>query len=120
KQHGGGDGTSEGGEIRANVVHRGNESLVHDMGDSYEDTARERHGQEEAHHGRSLPEAPQPQLPERIALRSAHALQASESHCRRERSRQMSWARSSVSRTAPPMNVERRRRRNGAPSRYSP
>jgi hypothetical protein len=43
KQYGGGDGTSEGGEICRDVVDRGNESLVHDMGDSYEDTTREGH-----------------------------------------------------------------------------
>lgn len=36
KQHGGGDGTSERGEIRHDVVDRSDESLVDDMGDSYE------------------------------------------------------------------------------------
>jgi hypothetical protein len=63
KQYGGGDGTSEGGEIRRNVVDRGNESLVQDMGDSYDNTTRESHGQEEAHHGGSLAEAPQDRSP---------------------------------------------------------
>ena len=67
KQYGGGDGTSEGGEIRRDVVDRGNESLVHELGDSYEDTTREGHGQEEAHHGRSLAEAPPDQPPTTVA-----------------------------------------------------
>ena len=44
KEYGDGDGTSEGGEIRHDVVDRGNELLVHDMGDSDEDTTRERRG----------------------------------------------------------------------------
>ena len=35
------DGTSEGGEIRHDVVDGGNKSPVHDMGDSYENTTRE-------------------------------------------------------------------------------
>ncbi len=42
--------TSEGREIRHDVVDRGDESLIHDMGDSNEETARKGHGQEEAHH----------------------------------------------------------------------
>jgi hypothetical protein len=33
------------------------------MGDSYDNTTRESHGQEEAHHGGSLAEAPQDQSP---------------------------------------------------------
>ena len=45
KEHGGGDSASEGGEVRQDVVERGNESLVQDMGDRYHDTACERHGQ---------------------------------------------------------------------------
>jgi hypothetical protein len=57
KKYGGGDGTSEGGQICHDIVDGGNESAVHDVGDSYEDTTREGHGQEEAHHGRSLAEA---------------------------------------------------------------
>lgn len=56
KQYGGPDGTSEGGEIRHDVIDGGDEPLVHDMGDSYEETTREGHGQEEAHHSRSLAE----------------------------------------------------------------
>jgi len=44
KQYGGGDGTSEGNEVRGDVVDRGNKALVHNMGDSYEDTTREGHG----------------------------------------------------------------------------
>jgi len=54
KQDGGPDGTPEGSEIRRDVVDGGNESLVHDMGDSYEDSARKGRGQEKTHHGRSL------------------------------------------------------------------
>lgn len=45
KEHGGGNGASESREIRHDVVERSNESLVQDMGDSYHDTACERHGQ---------------------------------------------------------------------------
>jgi hypothetical protein len=56
KKYGGGDGTSKGGEIRRDVVDRGNESLVDDMCDSDEDTTREGHGQEQAHHGCILSE----------------------------------------------------------------
>jgi hypothetical protein len=44
EQYGGPYGTSEGREIRHDVVDRGDESPIHDMGDSYEDTAREGHG----------------------------------------------------------------------------
>ncbi|MGA8723595.1 MAG: hypothetical protein WB565_01000 [Acidimicrobiales bacterium] len=58
KQYGGPDGTSEGGEIRRDVVDGGDETLVHDMRDSYEETTREGHGKENAHHGRSLAENP--------------------------------------------------------------
>ena len=58
QQYGGPDGTSEGGEIRRDVVDGGDETLVHDMGDSYEDTTREGHGKENVHHGRSLAENP--------------------------------------------------------------
>jgi hypothetical protein len=68
KKYGCGDGTSEGGEIRHDVVDGGNKSPVHDMGDSYEDTTREGDGQEEAHHGRSLAEAAQDQSPTTVAL----------------------------------------------------
>ena len=50
EQHGGGNGASESGEIRGNVVDRGDEPLVHDVGDSYEETAREGHGQKQTHH----------------------------------------------------------------------
>ena len=63
KQYGGPDGTSEGREIRRDVVDGGDESLIHDVGASYEDTAREGHGQEDAHHKRSLAEIPQNQPP---------------------------------------------------------
>jgi len=63
KQYGSPDGTSEGSEIRHDVVDGGDESLIHDMGDSYEDTAREGHGQEDAHHGRSLAQTSQHQPP---------------------------------------------------------
>ena len=54
EQYRGCDRTSEGGEVRHDVVDRGNESLVHDMGDSDHDTTCEGHGQKKAHHGRSL------------------------------------------------------------------
>ena len=54
EQRGYSDGASEGGEVRCNVVDRGDESSVHDVGDSDEKTARERHGQKETHHGRIL------------------------------------------------------------------
>ena len=43
KQYGGPDGTPEGSEIRGDVVDGGDESLVDDMGDSYEDTTCEGH-----------------------------------------------------------------------------
>jgi hypothetical protein len=58
KECGGGDGTSERCEVRHDIVDRGNESLVHDMGDSNEEATREGHGQEQAHHGRSLADGP--------------------------------------------------------------
>jgi len=58
KQYGGPDGTPEGSEIRRDVIDGGDESPVDDMGASYEDTTREGHGQEEAHHDRSLAETP--------------------------------------------------------------
>ena len=58
KQNGGPDGTPEGRQIRRDVVGGGDESLVHDMGDSDEDTAREGRGQQKSHHGRSLAETP--------------------------------------------------------------
>jgi hypothetical protein len=67
KEDGDRDGTSKGGEIRHNVLDRGNESLVH-MGDSYEDSTREGHGQEQAHHSRSLAEVPQDRPPTTMAL----------------------------------------------------
>ena len=51
EQYGGPYGTSEGREIRHDVVDGGDESLIHDMSDSYEDSAREGHSQEDAHHG---------------------------------------------------------------------
>lgn len=54
KQHGGGDRTSEGSEICHDVIDRGHESLVHDMGYSDEDATGKRHGQEDTDHGRSL------------------------------------------------------------------
>src|SRR5205807_2263326 len=65
EQNGGGDSTSEGGEIRGDVVDGGDESLVHDVGDSDDDATRKGHGQEEAHHGRSLAEAQQDQTQRR-------------------------------------------------------
>jgi len=61
EQYGGPYGTCEGGEIRHDVVDGGDESLVHDMGDSDDDTAREGHGQEEGHHRKQsgrIPAAP--------------------------------------------------------------
>jgi len=45
QQQGGPYGTSEGRQIRHDVVDGSDESLIHDMGNSYEDTAREGHGQ---------------------------------------------------------------------------
>jgi hypothetical protein len=57
EQRGGSDGTSEGGEVRCDVIGRGDESSVHDVGDRNEETAREGHGQEETHHVRILAEA---------------------------------------------------------------
>jgi hypothetical protein len=50
EQQGGPDSTSEGREIRHDVVNGGNEPLVQDMGDGNDDTARECHSQEETHH----------------------------------------------------------------------
>ena len=50
-------GTSEGGQIRHDVVDRGNESLVHDVRNRDHDTTGEGHGQKKAHHGRSLADA---------------------------------------------------------------
>jgi len=41
EQNGGSDGTPEGSEIRHDVVDGSDESLVHDMGDSYDNTTRE-------------------------------------------------------------------------------
>jgi len=42
--------TAEGREIRHDIVDWGDESLIHDMGGSDEDTAGEGNGQKEAHH----------------------------------------------------------------------
>ena len=56
EQRGGSDGVSEGGEVRCDVVDRGDKSLVHDVRESNEATTCEGHGQEETHHGRSLAE----------------------------------------------------------------
>jgi len=50
EQYGGPYGTSEGREIRHDVVDGGDESPIHDMGDSYEDATGEGHGEEECHH----------------------------------------------------------------------
>jgi hypothetical protein len=58
KQNGGPDGTPEGSEIRRDVVDGGDESLVHDVGDSYEDTTSKGRRQEKTDHGRSLAETP--------------------------------------------------------------
>jgi hypothetical protein len=58
EQYGGPYGTPEGSEIRPDVVDGGDESLVHDMGDSYEQTTREGDRQEKTHHSRSLAETP--------------------------------------------------------------
>jgi hypothetical protein len=58
KQNRSPDGTPKCSEIRCDVVDGGDESLVQDMGNGYEDTAREGHRQEKAHHGRSLAETP--------------------------------------------------------------
>ena len=83
KEYGGPDGTPEGSEIRRDVVDGGDESLVYDMGDCYEKATREGHGQEEAHHGRSLvetpPDQPTPTLEERkyrLRVRIGEANQA--------------------------------------------
>ena len=78
KEYGGGDGTSEGGEIRRDVVHRGNESLVHDMGHRYEDTTSEGHRQQEAHHDRSLTDAPQDQPPPMVARAAGRTAEQTE------------------------------------------
>ena len=64
EQHGGPDSTSEGREIRHDVVDGGDESLIHDMGDSYRDTAGKGHGKEEAHHGKQSGRYPQHHPPE--------------------------------------------------------
>lgn len=63
KQDGSPDGTSEGGQIRRDVVDGGYESPVYDMGDSDEDTTSKGYGQEEAHHSRILAESPEVQPP---------------------------------------------------------
>jgi hypothetical protein len=55
EQQRGSDGASEGREVRCNVVDRGDKSLVQDVRDSDEETAREGHRQEKTDHGRSLP-----------------------------------------------------------------
>ena len=60
KQYGCPGGTPKGREICNNVVDGGDESPIHDMGDSYDDTTRKGHGQKEAHHGRSLAESSPP------------------------------------------------------------
>ena len=41
EKRGSSDGASEGGEVRCDVVDRGDKSLVHDVGDGNEETARE-------------------------------------------------------------------------------
>ena len=70
QQRGHGHGASEGGEVRCNVVDRGDKSLVHDVGDSDEKTARESRGQKETHHGRSLAADPLPTQVTHHPLRS--------------------------------------------------
>ena len=67
EQYGGPYGTSEGREIRYDVVDGGDESLIHDMGDSNYDTAREGHGQEEGHHRSQSCRNPQHQSPPTVA-----------------------------------------------------
>ena len=57
EQRGSRDGTSERGEVRYNVVDRRDKSLVQDVRDSNEETAREGHRQQKADHGRSLADA---------------------------------------------------------------
>jgi hypothetical protein len=54
EEQGGGNGACEGSEVRGNVVDRGDEPLVYDVGDSDEETARKRHGQKQTHHRRSV------------------------------------------------------------------
>ena len=74
KQYGGPDGRPEGREIRRDVVDGGDESLVHHMGDSYEEATREGHGQEDADHGRSLAETPPDQPAPTVARAEMTAL----------------------------------------------
>ncbi|MBV8462260.1 MAG: hypothetical protein JO368_03130 [Acidimicrobiales bacterium] len=63
KQYGSADGTSERGQIRQNVVYRGDEPVVDDVRDSNEDTTGKGHREEDAHHKRSFPELQQDQTP---------------------------------------------------------
>jgi hypothetical protein len=65
EQCGGPYGTSEGREIRHDVVDGGDESLIHDMGGSYEDAASEGHGQEDANHREQFGPNPQHNQPRR-------------------------------------------------------
>jgi hypothetical protein len=51
EQEGGPYCTSEGSEIRDDIVDGGDEPLINDMGDGNDDTTRKSHGQEDAHHG---------------------------------------------------------------------
>ena len=50
EQQGGPYGTTEGREIRHDVVNGRNKWLIYDMSDRNDDTTRERHGQEDFHH----------------------------------------------------------------------
>ncbi len=67
EEYGGPYGTCEGREIRHDVVDGGDERLIHDMGDSYDDAAREGHGQEKSHHGKQSDRIPQRHLPPTMA-----------------------------------------------------
>ena len=55
KQDGGGGGACKSGEIGHDVVDGSHESMVDDMSDSYDDTAREGHRQEKADHSAVWP-----------------------------------------------------------------
>lgn len=67
EQEGGPHCRSEGREIGHDVVDGSDEWLIHHMGDSYEETAREGHGQEESDHRGKSYRSPQHRPPPSVA-----------------------------------------------------
>lgn len=59
----GSNGTGEGRQVRRNVVDRGDEAPVDDMGDGYHEPAGEGDREQRSHHERHCPWACKPEVP---------------------------------------------------------